>query len=101
MSVVVIARFPVADVANAKQALASQAALLDEVSEDAKKLGCEHHRFVEGDGELVVIDEWQSAEGFQRFFEANPKVQQVTESAGVQGPPNIAIFRAVEAAGTF
>jgi hypothetical protein len=56
---------------------------------------------VEGDGELVVIDEWQSAEGFQRFFEANPKVQQVTESAGVQGPPNIAIFRAVEAAGTF
>jgi hypothetical protein len=101
MSVVVISRFPVADVANAKQALASQAALLDEVAEDAKKLGCEHHRFLEGDGEMVVVDEWQNAEGFQRFFEGNPGVQQFIKSAGVHRPPNIEIFRTVEAAGTF
>jgi hypothetical protein len=101
MSVVVIGRFPVADVATARQAIASQAALIEEISEDSKKLGCEHHRYGEGDGELVVIDEWQSAEGFQRFFEGNPKVQQVIESVGVQGPPNIAIFRVVEAPGTF
>jgi heme-degrading monooxygenase HmoA len=101
MSVVVIARFPVADVAKAKQAFTSQAALLEEVTEDSKKLGCEHHRFVEGDAEMIVIDQWQSVEGFQQFFEANPKVQQISEAAEVQGPPKIEIFRAVEVAGTF
>jgi len=34
-----------------------------------------HHRFVSGDGELMVIDEWETAKQFQSFFDGNPKSQ--------------------------
>lgn len=52
-----------------------------------------------GEGELVVIDEWETAEQFQSFFEGNPKVAKVTELVGVTGPPAVAIYNEVEAAG--
>ncbi len=101
MSVIVVGHFPVADVAAAKQALASNGALLDEITEDAKRLGALHHRFMEGGGELLVLDEWESADAFQRFFDGNAKVLRITEAAGVQGPPRIEVFAPVEASGTF
>jgi quinol monooxygenase YgiN len=52
-------------------------------------------------GELVVIDEWESAEAFQNFFTSDPQVPQVTEAVGVQGPPRVEVLQPVEAAGTF
>ncbi|MFI6431302.1 hypothetical protein [Rhodococcus oryzae] len=101
MSVVVILHFDVADVSAAKQSLADNAALLDEISGDAKGHGARHHRFTANSGGLVVVDEWDSAEGFQRFFDGNDKVARVTAAAGVKGPPTIEILEPVEAAGTF
>jgi heme-degrading monooxygenase HmoA len=101
MSVVVIGHFTVGDVATARQALASDAALLDEIAADAKGMGALHHRFLAGDREIVVLDEWESPQAFQRFFEGNAKVQRVTDAAGVQGPPRIEVYGLVEAAGTF
>ena len=101
MSVIVVAHFAVADVARAKQSIASNAAVLEEVTEDAKSLGCLHHRFLEGDGELVVLDEWESAEAFQGFFASNTKIPRITQDAGVQGPPRVEFFSPVAAAGTF
>ena len=47
----------------------------------------------------MVIDEWETAEQFQSFFEGNPKVAKVMESVGVTGPPAVAIYNEVEAAG--
>lgn len=73
MSVTVIAHFHVADVAKAIEGLQANAALLEEITEDTNGAGILHHRFVAGDAELVVIDEWETAEQFQEFFEANPK----------------------------
>ncbi|MDQ6945515.1 MAG: hypothetical protein M3256_04420 [Actinomycetota bacterium] len=101
MSVMVLLHFHVADIAKAKQTIASRAALLEEITEDSKKLGARHHRFLESNGQLIVLDEWESAEGFQRFFESNPKVQQISQEAGIAGPPAIEILSPVEAAGTF
>ncbi|MDT2006861.1 hypothetical protein FXW78_23950 [Rhodococcus opacus] len=101
MSVVVIARFPVADTAAATQSLTDNAELLDEITDDAKTLGAEHHRFVAGADELVVIDQWTSAESFHMFFDGNGKVAIITEQAGVQASPTIEIFETVDAAGTF
>jgi heme-degrading monooxygenase HmoA len=101
MSVIVIGHFPVADIARAKQSLASNAALLAEITEETKQLGAIHHRFLEGDGELLVIDEWESAEAFNGFFSSNTKVPQVTQDAGVSGPPKIEFYSPLEAAGTF
>ena len=73
MSVTVIAHFPVADVAKAIEGLQANAALLEEITEDTKGAGILHHQFVAGAAELVVIDEWETAEQFQGFFEGNPK----------------------------
>ena len=44
---------------------AGHAALLEEITEDTKGAGILHHRFVVGAAELVVIDEWETAEQFQ------------------------------------
>ena len=99
MSVTIIARFPVVDIEKAVAALPAHAALLEEVTEDTKTGGIIHPPFVAGEGELVVIDEWETAEQFQSFFEGNAKVAKITELAGVTGPPTVAIYNQVEAAG--
>ncbi|TQF68639.1 hypothetical protein FK531_12545 [Rhodococcus spelaei] len=101
MSVVVIARFPVADVAAAKQSLADNGALLEEITTEALASGAHHHRFAEGGGDLLAIDEWESAEAFRGFFTDNAKIAKITEASGVQGPPVVEFFATVEAAGTF
>ncbi len=99
MSVTVIAHFPVADVEKAIAGLQANGALLEEITEDTKSRGIIHHTFVAGDGELVVIDEWETADQFQSFFEGNPKVAKITELIGVTGPPAIAVYNEVEAPG--
>jgi heme-degrading monooxygenase HmoA len=99
MSVTIIAHFPVTDIEKAIAGLQANAALLEEITEDTKTGGLIHHTFVAGQGELVVIDEWETAEQFQSFFEGNAKVAKITELAGVTGPPAIAIYNEVEAAG--
>jgi hypothetical protein len=99
MSVTVIGHFPVADIEQAIAGLQANAALLEEITEDTKAGGLIHHTFVAGEGELVVIDEWKTAEQFQSFFEDNAKVAKIMESVGVTGPPAISIYKEVEAAG--
>jgi heme-degrading monooxygenase HmoA len=99
MSVTVIAHFPVADVGKAIEGLQAHAALIEEITEDTTGAGIIHHRFVAGADELVVIDEWESAEQFQRFFEGNPKVERVTSVIGVTGPPAVTVYTSFEAAG--
>jgi hypothetical protein len=101
MSVIVIGRFRVASTADAKQALSSDPALVDEISEEAKQLGAVHHRFLEGDGELLVLDEWESVDAFNRFFQSNTKIPTVMQNAGVQGEPRFEFFSPMEAPGTF
>ena len=101
MSVIVLARFPVSDVARARASLAENAALLEEITEDTKKLGIIHHLFAVGENEVIVIDEWDKAESFQNFFNANPKVEKITTDAGVKGPPTVEVFEHADAAGTF
>ena len=99
MSVTVIAHFPVADVAKAIEALQANAALLEEITEDTKGSGVIHHNFVAGDGELVVVDEWESAEQFQGFFEGNPKVERVMSLIEITGPPAVSVYNSFDAAG--
>jgi hypothetical protein len=58
-----------------------------------------HHRFVSGEGELVVIDEWETAEQFQSFFDGNPDVAQVMTSIGMTGAPEISVYGSIDAPG--
>jgi len=65
--------FPVSDVAKAIEGLHSNAKFLEEITESTRGAGMLHHRFVSGEGELMVIDEWKTAEQFPSFFDGNPR----------------------------
>ena len=102
MSVVVIARFPVSHFAKAIEGLKAQTALLVKISEDNKRSGGLHHRVAAGDGELIVLDEWATAEQFQSFFEGNADIEQITAALGVTGPPTVSVCAPVDdVPGTF
>jgi quinol monooxygenase YgiN len=101
MSVVLITRFKVGDMERAKQALASNEGMLQEITQAAKTAGSHHHRFLEQDGELVSLDEWESAESFQQFFQSNQMIPKIMEDVGVQGEPKTEVLQPVESPDAF
>jgi hypothetical protein len=55
--------------------------------ERGRAAGAIHHQFAVGDGFVLVVDEWQSTEAFQKFF-GDPGIQAFIGSVG--GDPNVA-----------
>ncbi|HWD96277.1 MAG TPA: hypothetical protein VG246_07650 [Acidimicrobiales bacterium] len=47
----------------------------------------------------MVIDEWETAEQFQGFFDRNPDVAQVMTSIGMTGAPEISVYGSIDAPG--
>jgi quinol monooxygenase YgiN len=95
MSVFVIARMQV-EPANLEKLFTERPEVFKKVSEEAKQVGALHHRFVAGDGEVLIIDEWNDAESFQKFFSSQPDIADLMASAGVQGPPEVSIYRPLD-----
>jgi hypothetical protein len=94
MSVHVIAKFQ-GDTAKFRQSLADRASEFQKIGGAAQSAGGIHHRFGIGDGFVVVVDEWESAEHFQRFF-ADPDLQAFIGSVGAAPvPPELTIAEAV------
>jgi hypothetical protein len=81
--------------------IAGEEELLREIAADAQAGGCVHHRFGVGDGFVLVVDEWESAEAFKRFFEGHPKLPEVMQKAGTQGEPSFEFTEAVTSADQF
>jgi hypothetical protein len=93
-SVLVIAKFQ-GDTATFRQALAERGEEFAKISDSAKAAGGIHHRFGVGDGFIVVVDEWESAEHFGQFF-ADPALQAFIGSVGAAPvPPEITVTEAV------
>ena len=84
-----------------REFVASEQDTLRKIADDARAAGCLHHRFGVGDGFVLVVDEWESAERFQSFFEGNPDIERVMREAGAQGEPEIGFTEAVETADQF
>ena len=101
MSAIVIVRFPVSDVAKAIDGLRVHAALLEEMTKANKTAGNLGHRVCAGDGELVIVDEWETVEQFQGFYANNANVERITSELGVTGPPAILVVTSVDVPGTF
>jgi quinol monooxygenase YgiN len=94
MSVLVIAKFE-GDTAKFRGALTERAGEFEKFREMAVAAGAIHHRFGIGDGFVVVIDEWESAEAFQNFF-ANPDLLAFISSVGAApGQPEMTLAEAV------
>jgi hypothetical protein len=78
-----------------QKALADRADEFVAVGERAKQAGAIHHRFGIGDGYVLAVDEWETAEGFEQFF-ADPEMQAFVGSIGADPvPPEITVAEAI------
>ena len=55
-----------------------------------------HHFYGTEDGDMLVLDEWPSAEQFQAFFDANPEIGDLMASIGITQAPEIKFWRKLE-----
>jgi hypothetical protein len=94
MSVLVTVKFP-GDTATFRQALVDRADEFAKTSEAAQAAGGIHHRFGVGDGFVLVVDEWETLDQFQRFF-GDPSLQAFIATVGAApAPPEITVTEAV------
>jgi heme-degrading monooxygenase HmoA len=95
MSVVMILR-TAADPAKLEEYAQANEDQLKRITDDAKSRGAIHHAFfAAGDNQVVVIDEWETAEAFQEFFSSNEDVPQVMQALGA-GEPQIEFLRQLD-----
>jgi quinol monooxygenase YgiN len=101
MSVLVIGKFH-GDTAKFRQALSDRGGEFAKISDRARAEGGLHHRFGVGDGFVVLVDEWETAEHFQKFF-SQPDLQAFIGSVGADPgqPPEITVTEAVASADQF
>jgi hypothetical protein len=100
MSVIVIGRMTV-DPGNVQKLWAERRSDFVAIAEDAKRAGAMHHRWAFGESHVVLVDEWPDAESFQQFFGSQPKIADLMQAAGVQGPPEFEILGAQDAPDQF
>ena len=95
MSTLVVGKFR-GDTAAFRKALDERGGEFAAIAERAKQAGCIHHRFGVGDGFVVIVDEWDTAEQFERFF-ADPELQAFIASAGAatDAPPELTVTEAI------
>ncbi|ERR1700692_1657593 len=100
MSVLVIVKIA-ADKAAFEKLVADRGDEMKAISARGKAAGALHHRFGLGaDGTVVVLDEWNSAEAFMKFFD-DPEIAAVMQDSGAQGPPEVTIVEAIETSDQF
>lgn len=51
------------------------------IAEQGRQQGAVHHQFAVGDGFVLVNDEWETVEAFQKFF-GNPEMRTFMGSVG-------------------
>jgi hypothetical protein len=101
MSTLVVGKFA-GDTATFRRALEERGHEFAAIAERAKQAGCLHHRFGVGDGFVLVLDEWETPEEFQRFF-ADPELQAFIASAGARAdaPPDLTFTDAIRSPDQF
>ncbi len=93
MSMLVVGKFQ-GDTAKFRQALTDRAGEFEKIADMARVQGGIHHRFGIGDGFVMIVDEWETAEHFQQFF-SNPDLQAFIGTIGAAPvPPEITIAEA-------
>jgi heme-degrading monooxygenase HmoA len=88
------------DVAKFRTTLDSEPDRFRSIADAAKAAGAIHHRFGVGDDFVVIVDEWQTAEAFQTFFQT-PEIAQIMADSGAQGEPEITVTEAISSPDQF
>jgi heme-degrading monooxygenase HmoA len=91
MSVLMVLRVP-GDPDKLEQYAEANSEQLKDIAEDGRSNGAIHHRFFGGDGEIVVVDEWDSEESFQSFFGSQQEIPQIMQAVA-SGEPQISFYR--------
>jgi len=50
---------------------------------------------------VVVMDEWESQEAFEKFFNGNEEVAKIMQDMGVQSEPEIHFYRPLDTGDQF
>jgi quinol monooxygenase YgiN len=100
MSVTVIVKISV-DPEAFERISQERASDFEAVAAEGRAAGAIHHGFVAGEDEIVIVDEWPSAEAFQAFFTTQPVIAKLMEAAGVRSAPEIAVYRTLETVDKF
>jgi len=93
MSVIVIGRFHGNPTDVEAYASGTGADVMRRLGEASRSAGAVSHRFVAGNNEFLLIDEWVDEESFQKFFANQPDIPLAMRDAGVQGPPEFSFYR--------
>ena len=99
MSVMIIGKIP-GDTAVFKKVMTDREGELVGISEQARVAGAIHHRFGVGDGFVILVDEWESAQQFEQFF-GRPDIQALVGEMGASGPPDIAVVEVITSPSDF
>jgi hypothetical protein len=84
-----------------QNALAERGSEFKEFGVRAQGVGAVHHRFGIGEGFVLVVDEWESAQQFEQFF-SNPELQAFIGTVGGNPtPPEITVTEAVSSPDEF
>ncbi len=87
------------DAAKLEQLSQERPSFFPDVTTKAKGLGLISHRFWATDAEILVVDEWETEEGFQAFFAGTPEVGEAMAAAGVTEQPVPTFWRPVAVSG--
>jgi hypothetical protein len=55
----------------------------------------------DSDGNLLVIDEWESREAFDRFFAAQEEIKRTASEIGVMGEPSAIHYQVADTSDRF
>jgi heme-degrading monooxygenase HmoA len=83
-----------------RQVMETQADRIAGLAEKSRAAGCLHHQFAVGDGFVIVVDEWETAEAFQEFI-SSPEIVAVIGEMGAQGEPELTFAEAIDSPDRF
>jgi hypothetical protein len=88
VSVTVIIKFPGATIERFREVYDRHRDTMMGIVDDGRARGALHHAFAEDEnGELTVIDEWESLDQFESFFAGQEDIKKVMAEVGMSGPP--------------
>jgi quinol monooxygenase YgiN len=97
MSVIMTLRFD-GDASKFEEFAAANPDQMKGIRDRAVGNGLIAHRFFGDDsGHIMVVDEWEDAETFQKFFESTgAEIGAMSEQAGITGEPHPEFWRVLE-----
>lgn len=101
MSFIVTVKIP-GDTTAFTKSLDERADEYREISGRGRAQGAIHHQFAVGDGFILVNDEWESADAFQKFF-SDPELKAFIGSVGgdANAAPEITVGEVIDSPDKF